>query len=158
MHQRLLIALVFATGCVNAQFHSKTGQTYPSLTSRAVILEPTEARTLVAAGAMVIGTISSDGTTDKTSQDLADKAATIAAQNGGTHILLVDEGAITYTTTHPATVTEHCDDYSCTSTVTPRTTTTSSRPTAEFQVFRAEPSLWTRLPPTIRPGAPIPRS
>lgn len=153
---RWLVVLAFVTGCVSATFHSKTGQVYPRLAQRAVVVDANEARAVLAAGGWVIGSISSDGTTNKNTADLADKAAQVAAESGGTHVVLTDEGSIVTTTTQPATSTQQCsgdgDAYQCTTTATPATTTTSSRPTAEFAVIRIAPEQWGRLPPNLRPA------
>ena len=155
LHHIVMVAALLA-GCVSATFHSKTGRTYPALTARAVIVDPNEVRGVLAAGGEVIGTISTDGTTNKSHVDLADKAAKLAAERGGTHVVMTDTGTIDTTTTHPATTTEQCsgdgDDYQCTTVATPETTSTMSRPTAEFQVIRVAPEAWNRLPPALRPA------
>lgn len=153
MRACLCIAIAFATGCVSAQFHSKTGQTFPQLTPRAVIVAPGEAP---AVHGMVIGTITARGPDFKDQRDLADEAARIAAANGGTHVLVTREWAERYHYYHPATSSTDCagDDerVSCQTTYQPAGTTTSApNPRAEFVVLRVEAASWARLPAELRP-------
>jgi hypothetical protein len=153
----LCVSLACAAGCVSATFHSKTGQSYASLTSRAVaVADAGEARQVERIGT-VIGTISTDGTVDKRTADLADKAAEVAANNGGTHVILSQEGTIDYTTYTPEHTTERCrdydDGYKCRVSYHPASEDTTSRPTADFIVVRVPPERWAELPDTLRPGA-----
>ena len=156
----LCVSLVCAAGCVSATFHSKTGQNYPSLTPRAVVVAratAVEASRQVESIGTIIGTISTDGTVDKETADLADKAADLAAKNGGTHVILSQEGTIDYTTYTPEHTTERCHDYDdgykCRVSYHPASENTTSRPTADFVVVRVPPERWAQLPDTLRPGA-----
>lgn len=153
----LCVAIACAAGCVSATFHSKTGQNYSSLTPRAVVVADEEARQVESIGT-VIGTISTNGTADKETADLTDKAAEIAAKNGGTHVILSQEGTIDYTTYTPEHTTERCHDYDdgykCRVSYHPASENTTSRPTAEFVVVRVPPERWGQLPETLRPYHP----
>jgi hypothetical protein len=151
-----LLALALATGCVSARFHSKTGRTFPQVTSRAVIVSPQEASGLYAEE---IGTITARGPDFNDQRDLADAAAREAAANGGTHVLVTKEWAERYSYYHPATSTTDCGGdtkrVTCETSYHPATTTTSGpHPRAEFVVLRVDSRYWSRLPPQMRP-APV---
>ncbi|HEY1557551.1 MAG TPA: hypothetical protein VGF94_22115 [Kofleriaceae bacterium] len=157
----LLLSTLLVAGCVSAQFNSTTGKSYAPLTSHAVILSADEAQQIAPQG-QVIGTISAAslvrdgvwGTADN--EDLAAKAAKIAAQHGGTHIVATSFDSTIATWTTPATVTRQCShddgDYSCEKTYTPESTGSATFPTAEFTVYRVAAAAWAALPPELRPG------
>jgi hypothetical protein len=151
----VLAMLGIASGCVSAQFHSKTGRTYAPITPRAVIVLGNEAGSV---RGEVIGTITAKGDSNKDQRDLADEAARVAAENGGTHVLVTQEWAERNHYHHPATSSTDCtgdvDAVSCQTTYEPATSTTGRpMPRAEFVVIRVAAELWGRLPPQLRPTA-----
>jgi hypothetical protein len=159
-----VLAIAMTSACVSAQFHSKTGRVFAQLTPRAVIVAPVEAS---AVRGDVIGTITARGPDFKDQRDLADAAARVAAENGGTHVLVTREWAERYRYYHPASSSTDCsgdaDSVSCQTTYQPATTTTSApNPRAEFVVVRVAPEYWGRLPSDLRPVplavAPAPRT
>jgi hypothetical protein len=151
---------VLALGCVaSAQFHSRTGASYPRVARRAVLVSEADARAIVAAGGIVIGTISGKGmTVNSSQQDVADKAGSVAAESGGTHIVLTSAGVEQFENVTPATVNQTCTDTNdastCTTTYTPETSSTYEKPTADYVVLRVAPQDWPRLPNELRPAAP----
>jgi hypothetical protein len=153
MRAWFLVAITIATGCVSAQFYSKTGRTFPPLTPRAVIITPDEAAMV---HGEVIGTITARGPDFKNQRDLADEASRVAAGAGGTHVLVTKEWAERYHYYHPATSSTDCasdvEGVSCQTTYNPATTTTSApNPRAEFVVLRVENARWSHLPAQLRP-------
>ena len=149
------ITITLAGGCVSAQFHSKTGRTFPQITPRAVIVSPREAGAVHGA---VIGTISARGPDFNDQHDLADTAARVAAANGGTHVLVTREWATRRRYYHPASSSTDCssdadgDEVSCQTTYEPANTTVSAPdPHAEFVVLRVDPRYWSSLPADLRP-------
>ena len=153
----LLLGLVLCGACVSADFHSKTGQTFPVVTHRAVIVDANELGPVMAAGAVLIGTISAEGMARNTDEDVTDRAAEVAAENGGTHVILTssDEDVTTYD--HPARFTKDCSNdgygnHSCERSFHPAYETEVSRPTGEYRVLRVPVQNWGALPDTLRPG------
>lgn len=147
------------TGCAtSAHFHSKTGRAYVSVAAQAVRCDETEARTVAAAGAEVIGTISAKAlAVTANDEDVADKAAVVAAKNGGTHIVLTDKGVEYFTVMTPGQTSTQCvrngGELQCESTSTEATASTYAKPTAKFVVLRLAPEAWSRLPESLRPIA-----
>lgn len=145
-------------GCMaSAQFHAKSGRDWQPLTRRAVLCNENEARAVTAAGGFPIGTITAKGlATDATPEDVADKAAVVAAKQGGTHIVRTEHGVEWFTTVHPAVTDRQCrherHGVDCRETTTPSTTTTYSQPTAKFVVLRLPEQRWSGLPPELVPG------
>jgi hypothetical protein len=154
----LVLPIVLSVACAaTATFHSKNGQTYAPLTERAVRCDEGEARTVVAAGGEVIGTITAKALSVRgDDDDVADKAAAVAAQSGGTHVVLTDKGVEYFTVTNPGVETKDCkkdgQDVDCQTTYTPATETTYEKPTASFLVFRVPLAGWDKLPETLRPA------
>ena len=158
---RVLVLAVLLTGCISAQFNSTTGKSYAPLTSRAVVLSPDEAQQ-IAGQAQVIGTISvqsriRDGApAAPDNEQLAAKAAQLAAEHGGTHIVATNFDSAVATWIDPATVTRDCargnGGYSCEKTYTPATIASTSFPAAEFTVYRVAAEAWSALPPGLRPS------
>ncbi|MDB4957358.1 MAG: hypothetical protein JWO36_4927 [Myxococcales bacterium] len=147
--------LAVASGCVSAQFHSKTGRTFAPITPRAVVVSEHEAGLV---RGEVIGTITAKGPEFNDQRDLADEAARVAAANGGTHVIVTKEWAERYRYHHPATSSTDCTGYadgvSCQTRYDPASTTISKpMPRAEFLVIRLAAVLWRRLPPELRPAS-----
>lgn len=160
---RALLGFVFvafalsSAGCTaTASFHSKNGAKYPPVAYRAVICDEQEAQLVVAAGGQAIGTIAGKGLANASEEDVADKAAAVAAKSGGTHIVLTDRGEETFTSYNPATHERQCvwrdGVQDCTSTWSPPTVTTRSEPTARFVVLRVPVEKWGSLPENLRPA------
>ena len=158
---KVLLLCALVTGCMSAQFNSTTGKSYAPLTSRAVVLSPQEAQQ-VASQAQVIGTVSvesriRDGVpSTPNTEDLAAKAAQIAAEHGGTHIVATNFDSTVTTWLNPATVTRTCSHdegtRTCEKTYEPMTVGSASFPAAEFTVYRVAAEAWSALPPSLRPG------
>jgi hypothetical protein len=145
-------------GCAaSAQFHSKNGQTLAPLTAQAVCCEENEIQAVMAAGGVTVGVIDAKAlTTDATDDDVAAKAAKIAAKNGGTHLLRTEKGFESFTLTYPETYEKRCTAAAgtrdCQTTHTPPTTSTYIKPTAKFVVFAVPRQSWDQLPPALVPS------
>ena len=150
---------LLVTGCVSTSFHSRTGVVPPPVAERAVVVEGQDAATIAQRG-QLLGTIDASGWAINNQADLDDKAAKVAAQNGGTHVAVTEAGDNTWTTINPATRTRTCshDDgtRTCETSWMPPTETTSSRPYAELSVYRVDPAQWAQLPDDLRPAAYAP--
>lgn len=151
------LALVVSGCAATATFHSKTGASYAQLVPRAVRCDDGEARAALAAGGVVIGTVTAKALSVRaTPDDVADKASLVAAEHGGTHFVITERGIDTMTVTHPATTDTQCvetdDASSCQTTSTGPTESTYEKPTASVVVIRVEPPAWTALPAQIRPA------
>jgi hypothetical protein len=155
LSMRALILVALVTGCISAQFNSTTGKSYAPLTSRALILSPQEAQAVESRGE-VIGTVSARSPRSATdNEDLAAQAAKIAAEHGGTHIVVASFGTEERTYTTPESTTEQCtrkdDTRTCQTTYTPASSWTASYPTGEFTVIRVAKETWASLPPGLQP-------
>jgi len=155
-----LVALpLLVGGCAaSAHFYSKTGQEYGAIVKRAVICNESEAEAVARFGGEPIGSISAAGLSiNATDDDLAEKAAAVAATRGGTHIVLTERGEDTFSTYHPATREKQCvwsnGIQDCTTTVQSERVTTRSQPTAKFVVLRVPFDRWALLPQSLRPAA-----
>jgi hypothetical protein len=154
-----VVSLAIVTACAaTATFHSKNGRTYDRITERAVRCDENEAKTVVAAGGEAIGTIDARALSVRAGDDdVADKAAVVAAKSGGTHIVLTDKGVEYFTVTNPGVEQRHCvkdgHDVDCETTYTPATETTYAKPTASFLVLRIPLAGWEKLPDALRPSA-----
>ncbi|HEY4057495.1 MAG TPA: hypothetical protein VGM39_12845 [Kofleriaceae bacterium] len=152
-----LVAMVAVTGCVaTATYHSKNGHVYPQITPRAVILDDQEAKVVMAAGAQVIGSIEGRGlTVDSSVADVNDKAAQVAAEEGGTHVIVARAEMDTYEQQHPAVYDRECQrteaGRECTSTFQPASTSTFEKPSGDYIVLRVPPQQWRMLPPELQP-------
>ena len=152
-----LVALALSSaGCTaSASFHSKNGAKYPAIAYRAVICDENEAQLVAQAGGVAIGSIDGKGLANASDEDVAEKAASVAAKSGGTHIVLTDKGEETYSYYHPAERERQCvwrdGVQDCTSTWTPPTVTTRTEPTAKFVVLRVPFERWGSLPENLRP-------
>jgi hypothetical protein len=157
---RIAIAALFvaAAGCAaSASFHSKTGRAFPRVTPQAVKCDENEAKRVAAAGGEVIGTIDARAlTVQATDEDLIDKAAVVAGNNGGTHLVLTDKGVEYFTVYNAGQERTQCAQgdgtVDCQTTYTPPTTSTYEKPTAKFVVFRVPQARWAELPDSLRPG------
>lgn len=152
------VILAFSlSGCVaSAKFHPKTGQDFTPSVARAVRVEPAEVDAVVSAGGFPIGTISARAlSTRANGDDIADKAAVVAAKSGGTHIALLETGVESYTYVQAGQVHSRCSrgdgTRDCETSFTPPVSTTVDNPTAEFEVYRVAPADWDRLPEMLRP-------
>ncbi|CAN5770101.1 hypothetical protein BH11MYX2_BH11MYX2_12940 [soil metagenome] len=151
------VAVAMMAGCVaTATYHSKNGRVYSQITPRAVILDDQEARVVMAAGAQVIGTIDGHGLTVTSSvADVNDKAAQVAAEEGGTHVIIARAEMETYERQDPAVYDKQCTrtqgGRECTSTFQPATTTTFEKPAGDYIVLRVPPQQWRMLPPELQP-------
>jgi hypothetical protein len=158
MKRLAAVALAAAVGCAaSATFHSKTGREFPRVTRQAVRCDEDEAKRVAATGGEVIGTIDARAiTVQATDEDLADKAATVAGDNGGTHVVLTDKGIEYFTVYNAAQEHTQCAEaqgtVDCQTTYTPASTSTYEKPTAKFVVFRVPPARWGELPDSLRPG------
>jgi hypothetical protein len=150
------IALVVTTGCVSADFHSRNGRTFPSVTHQAILINADEYAAVQQAGGVVIGTISSEGQRWHDENDLNDKVEHDAADKGGTHVFRTNQGEDVMTYQHPATVTKDCsrdeDGVSCEKTYQPAYDSEVRRPTAEYQVIRVPRANWASLPEMLQPA------
>lgn len=152
------LGVALAACAASAQFHSKTGRTYATLTERAVRVDEAEAKAVVAAGGEVIGTISARALSVRADdEDLADKAAEVAGDSGGTHVVLTEKGVEYFTAQTPGRSDAQCagtdTTVDCTSTYTAPGSTTYEKPTAKFIVFRVPGQNWAQLPQSLRPLA-----
>ncbi len=152
----LLLAL--ASCAATATFHSRTGAEYPAVALRAIACTEDEARAVATAGGVPIGTIDAKAlAVTATQNDLTDKAAKVAAERGGTHLVLTARGIESFTYTQPGqadTVCQHVEGgKDCQTTYTPPTETTVEKPTAEYVVLRIAPEKWSALPESLRPAA-----
>jgi hypothetical protein len=154
---RILSVLVLTAGCVSATFHSQTGVTPPAVTDRAIVVAGADA---LGGQAEHLGTVDVAGPATDRQADLADKAATLAALRGGTHIVVREAGDATSTWTVPATETRTCtrdgDTQTCETSYQPESTASSSTPYATYDVYRVEPSAWVGLPADEQPEAIAP--
>jgi hypothetical protein len=153
----IVAASLTLLGCAaSAHFYSKNGQVYREVTGQAVRCEENEIHAVIAAGGFPIGVIDARGLSTRANEDdLADKAAKIAAKNGGTHILLTERGIDSFTVTNPEqkqrTCTRNDATVDCTTTYTAATTSIFEKPTAKFVVFVIPPERWPSLPPALQP-------
>jgi hypothetical protein len=152
--RRILPVLAIAGGCINATFHAKTAASLPPIADHAVVTGDGDAAAIAERGDLV-GTIDTSGNGASDQHDLADRAATIAANHGGTHVVTTTAGVTTSTYTSPASQTTTCTDNSdastCTTTYTPETTTTTTTPYATYDVYRVAAERWFELPGGLRP-------
>jgi hypothetical protein len=153
----LLLVLAVCSGCISADFHSKNGRTYPTVTERAVIVDDDELAAVMAAGAEDIGTISGAGMAINSQDDVTEKATRVAAEHGGTHVVVTASDRAETTWEHPATVTKQCSNdgegnRSCEKTFQPAYESTSSRPVAAYRVLRVPAQNWGALPDQLRPA------
>ncbi|MEO8876407.1 MAG: hypothetical protein ABI461_12530 [Polyangiaceae bacterium] len=152
-----LIGVLTTSGCaVSAQFHSRTGADYDAVAKQAIIVNEQEADVVGHAGGEVIGSISAQGMVpNATDDDVAEKSATVAAKKGGTHIVLTNRGAETFTQVNPATRERQCQwadgVEDCRTIYQPQTVSTRTEPTARFVVFRVPAARWAALPQSLRP-------
>jgi hypothetical protein len=154
-----VLVLVLGACAATAQFHSKTGREYAAVAQSAVRCDEQEMPAVMNAGGMIIGTIDAHGMTlQATDGDVADKAAKVAAESGGTHVLLTEKGEEIYTQFNPAQTNTQCQStdgaVNCQETYTPASTSTYTKPTAKFVVVRVPPENWAKLPETLRPIPP----
>jgi hypothetical protein len=154
---RLLPILVLAGGCVSATFHSQTGATPPAVTGRAIVAPDPDA---LGGQAQHLGTVdlSAPAAAGDGQDDLLDKASHVAADHGGTHLVVRAAGSTPVTVTTPASSSESCTqdadgNGSCTTTYTPESTNAYDVPYATYDVYRVEPVAWPSLPADERPAA-----
>ena len=86
-----LPAVLLLTACTAETFHARGDQALPPVADRAVLVAPGEAPAL-AGHATLIGTIDGAGNATQGQADLADKAAVLAANRGGTHLEVAQSG------------------------------------------------------------------
>jgi hypothetical protein len=152
-----LLSLFASTGCAaTAQFHSKTGREYAPVARQAVVCSEQDVAAVVTAGGVVIGSVSGHGVAfSATHDDVTDKAARIAAESGGTHVLLTEKGEDTYVQYHAGQRTMTCRDSpngkECKETYSPPSRSTYTEPTERFVVFRVPPEGWAMLSEGLRP-------
>jgi hypothetical protein len=153
----LTLAGWLVPGCAaSAQFHSKTGKEFTPIVAQAVRCDEAEVGTVIAAGGILIGTIDARALAVRaTDDDVADKAAKVAAENGGTHLVLTERDVESFTYTQPGHEDTECREVNgardCRTTVTAPTQTTVDKPTAKFVVLRVPRQNWPQLPTTLRP-------
>jgi hypothetical protein len=150
-----LPALLLVTACTAETFHARGGQTLPPVADRALLVAPDEAKA-IAGHATLIGTIDSAGGATQGQVDLADRAAVLAANRGGTHLEVAQSGEAESTYTTPASSTTTCtddtDNSTCTTTDTPEETNTVVTPYATYNVYRVDPGAWAALPGDLQPA------
>ncbi|HEY4183142.1 MAG TPA: hypothetical protein VGM90_40240 [Kofleriaceae bacterium] len=153
----MLVVAVAMAGCaVQATYHSKNGRAYAQITPRAVILDDAEAKIVMASGGQVIGTIEGRGLTVTSSvADVNDRAAQVAAEEGGTHVIVAHAEMVEYAWENPGVYDRRCrrtdDGRECTSTFVPASTTTYEKPSGDYIVVRVPPQQWGMLPPELQP-------
>ena len=153
----LLLALISSTGCAaTAQFHSKTGREFAPVARQAVVCTEQDVAAVVKAGGVVIGSVSAQAfALTATADDVTDKAARIAADSGGTHVLLTEKGVETYVHYRAAEKTTTCEatahESKCKETYSPPSESTYTKPTERFVVFRVAPERWAMLADGLRP-------
>jgi hypothetical protein len=158
----LVVALALCTGCIKATFYSKTGRTYPTIASRAVLVSADEVALLQAAGGYEIGHVDAGVREDLARNrsysvdDLTDKAAQVASDSGGTHLVVTGTGTNTITYARPESVTRSCtrddDSSTCETTYQPAAEWTEEHPTADYTVLRVPRERWQMLPEGLRPS------
>jgi hypothetical protein len=153
-----LFAVALAACAAGAQFHSRTGADYPRVAVQALPCQEAQIELLTKAGGVPIGTIDAKAwRVDATDDDLDEKAAKEAADHGGTHIVLTTRGLDTMTYTQPGQTTTDCThdghEGECQTTTTDPTTSTVTKPTARYVVFRVPADGWAKLPELLRPAA-----
>jgi hypothetical protein len=152
----LLVAMAVAGCTIQAKFYSKTGRTYPQVAHRAVICDVEEGKKIVASGGQIIGTIDAQSmTVDNSVQNVNIKAAEVAAEAGGTHVVIARAERDEYERHNPATETRECvrteNGRACQTTYEDASTTTFSKAAGEYVVVRLEPQQWGYLPPELQP-------
>jgi hypothetical protein len=155
----LALAITALSACAaTATFHSRTGAEYAPVAIRAIACSEDEARSVAAAGGIPIGTVDAKAlAVNATENDLTDKAAKVAADRGGTHVVLTARGIEWFTVLHPETTDTVCqhtqNGRECETTYTPASESTVEKPTAAYVVFRVPPEKWAALPELLRPVA-----
>lgn len=145
------LLLVLVPGCLSATYH---GQTATPIADRAVVLGAHDR-----VPAQQLGKIEASGGPTASREDLDERAAVIAAKQGGTHLVVEGAGEAVTTTTTPASETQTCshDDTTnsdtCTTTYTPESTSTYVTPYATYGVLRVPEEQWLALPDALRPTA-----
>jgi hypothetical protein len=152
-----LLAALLSACAATAHFHSRTGADYAPVAIRAIACSEDEARAVTAAGGIPIGTVDAKAlAVNATEGDLTDKAAKVAADRGGTHVVLTARGIESFTYAQPGQSETVCQRVEggrdCQTTYTPPSETTVEKPTAAFVVFRVPPEKWTALPESLRPA------
>jgi hypothetical protein len=155
----LVVVAVSSTACINATFYSKTGRSQPPIAERAVILSSEEVQLVQIAGGYEIGHVNAEVRARGMSygvDDLTEKAARVASDRGGTHLLVHGTGTSTMTYSRPETLTRSCrrddDSSTCETTYRPAAEWTEEHPTANYLVFRVPREHWHRLPEGLRPS------
>lgn len=154
------VPLALLGGCISASYHSIKGTTPAPIADQAVVADSSDLAPL-GANAQLIGTISTEakatrGLEPASPADLTERAAQIAANEGGTHIELADSGTTTTTWVTPAQATRACEHTdqgrTCTRTYSPAQESSEDAPYATYDVYRVAPDHWKELPEALVPA------
>lgn len=151
-----LVALAVSLSCLScayAEFHPRSVVPRAQVTAQAMRIYEDDVQALRVAGAEVVGTVDASGSGSVVGQgQLAEKAADVAAENGGTHFLLTDRGVSHYFVTSSGSAETACSGGTCSTSFTMPTTRDYPRQTAVYVVFRVNPDAWDKLPYVLRPS------
>lgn len=157
MNARYLLPLALLGGCVSTSFRSVNGMTPAPIADRAVMADASD----LGENAERIGSISAEakavrGVDPASLDELTERAAQIAANKGGTHIVLAGTGTTTTTWVTPETSTYSCErtenGRSCTETYEPEREWSQEAPYASYDVYRVPRERWDELPQSAVPA------
>lgn len=158
----LLLALsaplaLAAAGChraTRAEFQPRSAQREEAVAVAAVQVYEDDVAALQAVGAKVLGAIDAASMSPYSGVGaLAKRATQVAAESGGTHVLLTEKGLDEHFAQTPGTVhTRFNEDGSRTTTVNAPQTLRTTTPKARFLVLRVAPDRWSELPAALRPA------
>lgn len=151
-----LLAL-FAAGCARtfADFepYSATSKRLKKVVGSAVIAYEGDIPFLAQAGGEVIGSISVSGNGFADVEDIRARAQGDAADVGGTHVIIAQEGSSTsWAKISPDRVTTTSYGSTATSTYTPGAQVPITRHSGSFVVIAVPAEQWLSLPPELRPA------
>lgn len=152
----IFVAVVAAVGCsrtwVKFKPYSAAAPRAPAVMGYAIVTYEGDIPALAQAEGYTIGSLEVDGNGFANSEDVRLRATVEAAEYGGTHVVVANEGSSTsWAQISPDRATTTFQGNTATTTLQPGTRMRVVRPHGAFIVVRVPPHRWLDLPATIRP-------